>query len=63
MNDSELKTFLEKYELHEQALLLLTRRELGENEKNYIKDILLNPKLDWEKFVGAAIWHRVNGVI
>ena len=33
MNDSELKTFLEKYELHEQALLLLTRRELGENEK------------------------------
>lgn len=63
MDEVELKIFLEKYEPHEQALLLLTKREMDKNEQNYVKSILLSPEFDWEKFVGSTIWHKVNGVV
>lgn len=60
------KSILEKlikFDSLEQLILLLSRADFNEKFSNYINKLILMEKIEWDKFLGLAINHRVNGVI
>lgn len=54
---------LEKFKKHEQAILLLSRCDYDKELKKYIFSVFDDYLFDWDKFIGLAISHRVNGVM
>lgn len=52
-----------KFDSLEQLILLLSRADFNEKFSNYINKLILMEKIDWDRFLGLAINHRVNGVI
>lgn len=52
-----------KFDSLEQLILLLSRADFNEKFNNYINKLIFMEKIDWDRFLGLAINHRVNGVI
>lgn len=60
------KTILDKlikFDSLEQIILLLSRADFNEKFSNYINKFIIMKKIDWDRFLGLVINHRVNGVI
>lgn len=54
---------ISKYKIPERILLLSTRETIEEDEVNYMTELLSEAEMDWSWFLGAAIFHRVCGVV
>lgn len=53
---------MSKFTITEQAILLITRKDLNEEQMNYLREILNSCEMDWSYFVGSLIYNRVNGI-
>ena len=58
----EIITKMSKFTITEQAILLITRKDLNEEQMNYLREILNSCEMDWSYFVGSLIYNRVNGI-
>lgn len=63
MGGKKIVSQISEFKLHEQAILLLCRRELDLYANEYTKTIFDNPSFDWDCFVGIAHNHRVAGIM
>lgn len=54
---------LQDYKLHEQAVLLCTRKDFCEEIKSYIIELFETPGFNWYEFLGISMINRVNGVV
>lgn len=59
----DIMNSIQKYKKHEQLLLLCSRYELKEEEREYISQLVKEYDFDWENFLGMALINRVNGVV
>lgn len=51
------------YKIHEQLILLCSRAECSEAVDRYIQDLILEPVMNWDMFLGVLLNNRVNGVV
>lgn len=51
------------FKVYEQAILLMTRCDLSDDEAEYLDEILHSCEMDWSAFLGTVFIHRVNGVV
>jgi hypothetical protein len=63
MKNEKIVDALNIYKPHEQLVLICSRYQLGEEEKSYLKELILRYDMDWSSFLGAALINRVNGVV
>lgn len=54
---------LSEFEVMEQIVLLLSRADFNEQMSEYINELISKENIDWDRFLGLVINHRVNGVI
>ena len=54
---------LQKYDLYQQIILLLSRTEVDEEAKAYLEEIVKDFRVDWNAFLGYVMMNRVGGVI
>lgn len=54
---------LKGFKMHEQLVLLASRRTLTESEKEYMCTLIESPGFNWHEFLGIAFINRVNGII
>lgn len=54
---------MEGYELHEKLILFLTRADKTEEIEVFIQEILDNPRLNWDMFLGVVLNNRVSGIV
>ena len=54
---------ISKFDSLEQIVLLLSRAEFNEWMSKYINELIMKENVDWDRFLGLVINHRVNGVI
>lgn len=54
---------ISKFNNSEQMVLLLSRTDFNGEMNDYINGLISGGNIDWDKFLGLAINHRVNGVI
>lgn len=52
----EIITKMSKFTITEQAILLITRKDLNEEQMNYLREILNSCEMDWSYFVGSLIY-------
>lgn len=57
------KEIISKYKLHEQAVLLCSRRDVDEEIKEYVRTLFSTPGFNWYEFLGISMINRVNGVV
>ena len=60
---NEILEKLKGYESHEQLVLLASRNSIGDEEKDYIEELISLPGFNWYLFLGIAFVNRVNGVV
>ncbi len=54
---------IQKFKNHEQLLLLLSRKVVLDDYKEYCQNLIDDPAFNWEEFLGLAYNNRLNGVI
>lgn len=54
---------LNKFKPFEQLMLLASRSNVGDDEKEYMIELANNPAMDWAAFLGTSFLNRVNGVV
>lgn len=54
---------LEGYKLHEKLILLCSRADQSETVDEYIQNLILDPTMNWDMFLGVLLNNRVNGVV
>lgn len=54
---------LTKFDSLEQMVLLLSRADFNEQMSEYINELVSKENIDWDRFLGLVINHRVNGVV
>ena len=54
---------LEGYKLHEKLILLCSRADQSAEMDEYIQNLILNPMVNWDMFLGVLLNNRVNGVV
>ena len=54
---------LEGYKLHEKLILLCSRADQSAEMDEYIQNLILNPMVNWDMFLGVVLNNRVNGVV
>lgn len=52
-----------KFDKCEQMMLLMSRKDYNTEIEEYVRNIMLQKKIDWNFFLGLVSNHRVNGVI
>lgn len=57
------KEIINMYKLHEQAVLLCSRRDIDEEIKEYVQGLFCTPGFNWHEFLGISMINRVNGVV
>lgn len=54
---------IKEFEKCEQAILLLSRSDYDDEIRDYLVCLFKDYLFDWDRFIGLAINHRVNGVM
>lgn len=55
--------YVKELEPHDQLIMYLLKGNYTEDEKKYINELIENNNVNWELFVGKAMFNRVNGTI
>jgi len=54
---------IQKFKPYEQMVLLCSRYDLKEDEKEYIQKLIFSFEIDWSNFLGTVLYNRVNGIV
>ncbi len=57
------KKNFKNFKTYEQAVLMCSRNQLDDDEKEYVRALIKQYDMDWSAFLGAVLFNRVGGVV